>query len=390
MSLINNPTILHAYKLYSPHKGGIQTVIQQLAEGLFAQYPAEVLVSLPDCGKGYHDRINQIDVNRAFSFGSYLSLPIAPLFPIQFWRKAAKVKIVHYHFPMPLVDLAVSLYFPRNTKLIVHWHSDIIEQKKTAKLLSPCIHRCLKRADQIIVTSPNLLNTSSWLASYKDKCTIIPLGIDVEKWNKLTAQDQEQITQLRQQYPNLILSVGRLVAYKGFNVLIEAMRQINAQLIIIGQGVEELKLRKLIVDYGLTDRVHLFKNVPNEQMKYFYHAAKIFAFPSITANEAFGIVQLEAMACGKPIINTNLNTGVPWVARDQQEAITVPAGEVKPLIKAIELLLQQPILMQKLAENAYQRVNEAFTLSKLLDNVSKIYEEVLANNFSSPMLGPKI
>lgn len=376
MTAINIPKILHAYKLYYPHKGGVQTVMKQLAEGLSEHYSSEILVSLPHCGIGSQDVINNIPIKRESSLGTLLSLPIAPFYPIQFWRDASRVNIVHYHFPMPWIDLAVSLNFPKKTKLIVHWHSDIIAQKKTAYLLSPCIHRCLKRADRIIVTSPQMFENSRWLKNYREKCTVIPLGVNVGLWDQLTLSEQDTVTELRKQYPQLILAVGRLVAYKGFNVLIEAMRKIKGHLIIIGRGVEEQNLRKMISNYGLSDRIQLLDDVTQEQLKCFYHAANFFAFPSISENEAFGIVQLEAMACGKAIINTHLSSGVTWVARHEQEAITIPPNQVAPLVKAMQMLLNQNELADKLGKNGYKRVQEEFGLNKLLKSVGDVYGEL--------------
>lgn len=378
MNLPHPLKVLHAYKLYYPHEGGIQTIMQLLASGLQHRCQSDILVSVP-AGLGSNDLSGESCIYRTSSCGTLLSLPIAPTYPLHFWRLASRVNIVDYHFPMPLVDLAVSLYFPRNTRLIIHWHSDIVAQQRTAKIIAPLIHRCLKRANRIIVASPELIRYSHWLQPYQEKCTVVPFGIDISLWNQLSETEQQQVVELRQKYPQLILAVGRLVPYKGFSVLIEAMRQVEGQLIIVGRGPEEQKLKTMIETYGLANRVILLGRAQRNYLKCLYHAAKIFVLPSISANEAFGMVQLEAMAAHKPIINTSLHSGVPWVARDQQEAITVPPHQIEPLQQAINLLLSQPGFAQNLADNAYRRVEAEFTLPLFLEKTYQVYEEVASN-----------
>jgi rhamnosyl/mannosyltransferase len=374
-----NPRILHAYKSYYPDEGGIPTVIKLITEGLQDQAYQEVLSATPGLCKK-KDIVNKVQVHRMPSFGEVLSLPIAPTYPFAFWKKAGQFDIVDYHFPMPWIDVSVACYFPKQTKLVVHWHSDIVRQKRTGQLLGPAIDRCLARADKIIVANEAILPPR--LAQYRDKCAVIPFGIEVNQWQKINPIEQNRIDHYRKQYKNFILGVGRLVPYKGFATLIDAMQNVDAQLVIVGQGPLEEELKNQIQKLNLTDRVHLVGKVNNSELKSLYYAAEIFAFPSITENETFGMVQLEAMACGKAIVNTSLQSGVPAVARHQQEALTVTPGNAQELSQALTTLLTNDELRNKLAANSVARVNSEYTIERFLERMMAVYEELHTNKKS--------
>src|SRR5262249_49867238 len=150
-----------------------------------------------------------------------------------------------YHFPMPWVDIAASIYLPKKTKLVVHWHSEIVKQKKAAKVLSVFIHRCLQRATKIVVADKIYLENSPTLSHYRNKCVVIPLGIAPTDWQTVNSDEKAKIIAYKQQYKVLILAVGRLTSYKGFNVLISAMQYIDGDLILVGQGRLDAELKNL-------------------------------------------------------------------------------------------------------------------------------------------------
>lgn len=369
----NNKRVLQVYKAYSPQEGGIPTIIKYLSEGLIQNSYQEVLCTKKLCSNN-NNIVNGIIVNRITSFGEILSLPISPNFPLSFWKMASQFDIVDYHFPMPWVDLSVACYFPKKTKLIIHWHSDIVRQKMSMKLISPAIKKCLQRADKIIVADESY--TSNWLSPFKNKCLVVPFGIDIPFWSKTNSIEEEKIGLLRSQYRRFILAVGRLVPYKGFSVLIQAMQHVDAELIIVGRGILEFKLKELVRQLDMSHKVHFWGKASDFDSKCLYHAADIFAFSSITENEVFGIVQLEAMACKKPIINTALNTAVSNVARHQIEALTVPPNNVEALHEALNKILQDKMLYNKLSENSFKRVCSNYSMENFLLKTLKIYEDL--------------
>lgn len=370
------PHILHAYKSYYPDEGGIPTIIQLIAEALTSSTHHQVLCTHNKL-VGKTEVIHQVKVRRLASLGHLFSLPITPHYPLALWKLAHQFRILDYHFPMPWVDLAVASYLPKSTKLVIHWHSEIIAQKKLARLLAPMIHRCLQRADSIVVADKAHIDHSSWLSAYQDKCRVIPFGIDISKWQKISFSEEQKIQQLQKQYPSFVLAVGRLVPYKGFATLIDAMQFVDAALIIVGQGPLTTELQQLAAKRQLSHRVHFLGKTNHSDLKCLYHAAKLFALPSVTENEAFGMVQLEAMACGKPIINTALKSGVPHVARHQQEALTVPPYSVELLANAIKQILTTPDLAEKLAANGLQRVVNTYSLDSFLAETLKLYDSLM-------------
>jgi glycosyltransferase involved in cell wall biosynthesis len=171
--------------------------------------------------------------------------------------------------------------------------------------------------------------------------------------------------------------VGRLVPYKGFPVLIEAMRDLDAQLVIIGEGPQRRQLEQQILESGLSDRVVLAGRVDADELRIMLRSANVFAFPSILPSETFGIAQLEAMACGLPVVNTSLPTGVPWVARHEREALTVPPGDSQALAYALRDLLDQPALARQLGEAGKLRARTLFSHEQFAKRIRNLYGRIL-------------
>jgi len=280
---------------------------------------------------------------------------------------------VAYHAPCPLVDLAVACYLPKSVRLVVHWHAEIVHQKNALKIVRPWIERCLERADAIIVATPNHIKYSAFLSRYRHKCVVIPYAIDYQQLSVLTLAEQQKVEELKATYPKLVLAAGRLIPYKGLSVFIEAMQQVDALGLIVGVGPLEASLKQQVHDLGLQDKVIFVGAVSNQQLKCLLHACQVFAFPSVFINEAFGMVQLEAMACGKPIVNTNLQSGVPWVARDGSEALTVPVADATAFATAVQRLLSDEALATKLGAQGARRVQDEFDLPQFLERTKAVY-----------------
>ena len=371
--------VFHVYKVLLDFEGGIPAIIRQISRAKYKQIRSRILVaaSLPSYLSSKEKTNPAIKLHKTFSFGNLASMPIAPLFPFWLWLRARKVDIVDYHYPFPLVDLALFIYFPKKTKLVVHWHADITKQKKLLRLIAPLIKNTLQRADKIIVSSPVLIEKSKFLGKVKHKCEVIPFGI-APHW--FEAPDQALLAQIQNEYPDFILAVGRLVHYKGFEVLIEAMQFIDIPVIIVGEGVELAALTRLAKQYGVSDKVIFTGKISARRLKCYYHACRLFAFPSVTEAEAFGIVQLEAMVCKKPIVNTTLNSAVPWVARHNKEALTIPKYDAQALQRAINQLLNNKELARTMGEAAYQRVINNFSDQQFLAKTYTLYQALKQTN----------
>jgi glycosyltransferase involved in cell wall biosynthesis len=369
--------VAHIFKVFIPEiNGGIPEIMRLLAAGLTRWCRSEVLVSRVR-GPGASEIVEGIEVHRAGALRSVWSMPISPTFPIFVWQTAQRVDVVDYHAPFPLADLAVSLWFPRRTALIVHWHSEIIAQRRMLPVIGPFIRRTLRRADRIVVSTPAMIEQSPFLKPFAGKCVVIPYGIDVDYWKKLDDADLRRIGELRALHPRLILATGRLVAYKGFNVLIEAMRKVDGTLVIVGTGALESDLRAQIAEAGIGDRVNLVGYLERRELKCLLHACRVFTMPSVEESETFGIAQVEAMACGKPIVNTRLLTGVPWVARDGLEAVTVEPSDPDALAEALAHVLDHEEEAVAMGACSLRRAETTFSFGTFLSETLKIFKDTV-------------
>ena len=187
------------------------------------------------------------------------------------------------------------------------------------------MRRTLRRAEAIIVSDAALLNDTPLLQEFAGKCHVVPFGVDVSKYDRPAPRRAD--IEADQRRGRLVLACGRLVPYKGFDVLIRSAVDREFEVWIVGEGRERARLEHLIHSLGVGNRVRLLGSVPDRDLVNLMMVADVFVMPSVTAAETFGLAQLEAMAAGRPIVNTSLNTGVPHVARHGIEAITVPPGD---------------------------------------------------------------
>ena len=373
--------VLQINKLYYPTIGGIETVVQQLAEGLKKRHNYETAILVCNTKmKTETEIIKQVQITRTSSWANILSLPISPTYI----REIAKQKadILHLHEPFPLGDiayLAMGKQRQNNYKrLIVWWHSDIIRQKAFFFIYAPFIRRVLKSADCIIVATPNHITSSQFLPAVRDKCHVVHYGIDVSRFEPKSST-YSLVSDIHKNYGRpLILFVGRLVYYKGLKYLIQAMKEVSqGRLIIVGDGPlkEELRAR---AEQHASGRVSFLPPQNESDLIALYHACDIFVLPSTEYSEQFGIVQLEAMSCGKPVITTDIPTGVTYVNLNNVTGLTVPARDPSALARAINTLAENPALRSRLGEDARKRVFREFTLEGMVDQVAALYEEVLS------------
>lgn len=369
--------VLHAYKVFPPDVvGGITEVIAYIAKGMAPRHESSLLVARSR-GWGRRYTLDTIPVEALFSFGTWLSTPIAPSFPFVLAQRSRQAALVALHQPFPLNDIGVALGLPRETALVVHWHGEIVRQRSLTGLVAPFIRRTLARAQRIIVSQPALVSESPFLAAHGEKCAIIPYGIDVSYWTELDGAQRRRVDELRSRYPRLVMATGRLVPYKGFDVLIEALRHVDATAIIVGEGPLRDDLLRMAQQRGVAERVILAGMLSRDDLKVHLHAAQLFAFPSVSAAEAFGIVQIEAMAVGLSIVNTDLPTGVPHVARHGLEALTVSPNDPAMLAAAIAQLLADRALAQRLGAAGRRRATTDYALQSFVQRIEEVYDEAM-------------
>jgi rhamnosyl/mannosyltransferase len=292
------------------------------------------------------------------------------------WLRRLRPDIVHLHFPNPMGDLTFLLSGWRG-RLVVTYHADIIKQRRLLPLYQPVLNRLFQRVDRIIATSGDYIASSATLSANKAKCTVIPLGIETAPLD-LTDADGPAVCALKREHGDRIIAfVGVLRYYKGLDVLIRAMKDVRGRVLIAGRGEERDRLETLAREIGVADRVVLLGEIDDDRRRQLLHAADVLVLPSIDRCEAFGLSQLEAMACGTPVVSTNLPTGVRFVNRDGETGVIVPPGDQHALAGALTRLLDDEPLRTRLGEAAARRVRETFTAERMVESTRRVYDEVL-------------
>ncbi len=366
--------ILQTNKAYYPKVGGIETTITTLSEGLVKDF--NLIVDVLTCHHNFNlttrnENINGVNIKYLPTYGFLHSLPLSPEYFFSLGKYSGD--ILHIHEPFPLSDLSVlfNKKIKKNfSKIVVSWHSDIIRQKWSLVFYGRYIFRFLEIVDKIIVSNPALIKNSDFLKTFSKKCEVIPIGINLDWAN---SSDKNII---KKDVP-IILSVGRLVYYKGFEYLIEAMKNINgAKLIIVGSGPLKNKLRKQIISNNLTNKVEIIPEVDRETLNSLFKACDLFVLPSIRKSETFGIVQIEAMACGKPVVCTEIGTGTTFINQHGVTGLVVPPEDSKALSNAINTILNDESLRKFLSENAKHRALTEFNDQKMVARVYDLYKSL--------------
>ena len=361
--------VLHIGKFYPPVRGGMETQLQDLCRAVAPSVDVEVIVGHTQM-RTAHEMDGEIRIHRMGTVATVSSASICPAMVSAIRKTTAD--IVHLHAPNPTAAMCY-LASGHPGRLVISHQSDIIRQRVLALAYEPWLRRLMNRAEAIISLSPNYIASSRELSRYRDKCHVIPHGIDPARFE---TPDRQAVAEIKQRYgERFVLAVGRLVYYKGFEYLIRAIAGTGANLIIIGTGPLESELRSVTESLHLSSHVHFLGDVPD--VTPYYHAASIFALPSTARSESFGIVQAEAMACGTPVINTQLDSGVPFVSLDGVTGITVPPADAGSLHRAIQRLLSDDELHRRFSGAARERVRKVFSLDQMASWMLQLYEEVL-------------
>ncbi len=372
--MIDKIRVLQVNKFYHPVTGGVERVVQQIAEGLNGNVDMTVLACQKK-GSGINDKINGVRVIKSGSLGTYFSMPVSFSFMRDFSRLSRNADIVHIHMPFPLADVAMFLSGYKG-KVVLWWHSDIVKQKKLLLLYRPFLEWLLKRADLIVAATQGHIDNSGFISRWKDKCVVIPYGVD--------KYIMELSDQSRPAGPkdNLglcsVLYIGRLVYYKGCDVLLEAFSKVmNARLTIVGEGPLRSSLKKQAEELGVSEKVDFINFLDDRDLAEKLAECDFLVLPSVERSEAFGLVQIEAMAFGKPVINTDLPSGAPMVSLDSITGLTVPPNDPEALAKAIRQIIDEPELRERFGKAAYKRAREEFSMDKMLSSLLTEYKKLM-------------
>lgn len=287
-------------------------------------------------------------------------------------RHAAEYDIIHIHHPDPMAALALRLSGYKG-KVVLHWHSDIVSQRFFLSLYKPLQTWLIRRADRILGTTPVYIASSPYLKEVQDKCGYVPIGIDPIRYDAAHAE----AIRTRYSGKTLLFSLGRLVPYKGFSYLIDAMSLLpdRFHLILGGKGQLKEALEAQIREKDLQHRVNLLTGyIPDETVYALFGAADIFVLPSVMKTEAFGIVQIEAMSCGTPVVATRIpESGVSWVNKEGVSGRNAAPEDARSLADAILAVEAQK---ENYAEGAARRFHECFSKEIIINKIISEYENL--------------
>ncbi len=366
--------ILHFYRTYFPDtQGGLEEAIRQICASTKTLGVESRILTLSQNPEPRVIHFPEADVYRA-----KLDLDIASCSmgreAFQMFRELEQwADIIHYHFPWPFADL-VKLISKSKKPSVLTYHSDIVRQRWLAKLYEPLMRTFLRGITKIVATSPNYVETSPILSSYREKTTAIPIGLNMESYPPVNYQLTKEI--ITKYGENFFLFIGVMRKYKGLHILLEAMKGAPFSVLIAGQGPQQSSLKDLAGQLGLTN-VHFLGHVSNEAKIALLHCCRALVLPSHQRSEAFGVSLLEAAMMGKPLVTSEIGTGTSYVNIHNETGLICIPSNVTALQEALYKIYTDDEMVNRMGDNAKSRFNQLFTATKMGTAYAKLYEDIL-------------
>lgn len=379
--LSHTSKIVHFGKFYAPESGGIEYVTTSLAEKMASCGHTVTVICFARDIPPKREIIRGVLIQRTKIIKQISSQPLGIKYFFQCIKYGMDADLVHLHAPNLLASLC-ALLLPAKTKLLVHWHSDIINKGFIGKLIRPLEWLLLKRANSIVTGSEAYASGSISLLPFLAKTNAVPFGVREpesrkEKQSRLPALIEEKIKDKK-----VILAVGRMVPYKGYDILIDSAQYLpsNVVIVVVGDGPLASELSEKIISCGFSDKVILTGGVDSEELDSLFRRAVIYCMSSTNRAEAFGVVLAEAMSYGLPIVATNIKgSGVPWVNKHGISGMNVPTRDPESLAKACVAILESEKLKTELARGSNQRYLQNFTETTFQKSIMDIYNQLLAS-----------
>ncbi len=316
---------------------------------------------------------NGVTVIRAARAMAFASTPFSPAMVLE--AAALRPEVVNLHMPYPPGDIVVRS-LPGRPALVVTYHSDVVRQQRLLQIYKPLLEATLRSAHRIIATSRPYLLSSRFLRPHVERCRVVPLAVDPQRFATF---DAAEIERLRSEWgAPVVLSVGVLRYYKGLHVLLAALRHVDARLVVVGDGSERKQLEMQARELGVSQRVHFVGRVSDEDLPSYYQSADLFVLASHLRAEAFGIVLLEAMAACLPLVTTEIGTATSEINRHGETGFVVPPNDSEALARALKVLLADQGLREYLGQNGRRRVLRDYTPMLMVERTAAVYREALA------------
>ena len=382
--------VLHIGKYFPPVKGGMERFLEDLiaaqrAAGIeaFALVHQDRRHPLPTGSPWLRD----VPVWREFAFA-----PLAPRFFAEINRAIDDWQPDYLHLHMPNLSALVVLASKRARRLpwVIHWHSDVVssEHSLALRLLYPLYRpferALLERAALVVCTSHAYLETSEPLQPFREKCAVVPLGIDLQRLLPQTRASTASVGWAINKFR--LLAIGRLTYYKGFDTLIRAVAQCpRAELRIVGDGSDRDTLQKLIDQLLVADRIFLEGALNDADCLERYQSAQLFCIPSRERTEAFGLVALEAMAHELPVLASALSgSGLVNVVQSGVTGRLAPVDEPAAWRDAIESLRASPAVLRSMGIAGALRVSTSFAINPVQKNLQLTIDSTLSPDAPRP------
>ena len=355
--------------------GGVERVVQDIAVAGAVDFDVTVLV-VNDRRENVVEQQNGYRVRKLARQGKLLSAPLAFDYIPEFRRLAATADIINIHSPYPPVELAASVTRAA-APLVDTYHFDIVRQRMVAPFYRPLLNATLSRCRRIVVSNPNLAATSFVLQQFRDRVECIPFGVNPDEYI-LSPEEEARAAELRHRFRRpVVLFAGRLVYYKGVEYLVRAAAECDIELVIVGQGPLLVPLSKLARQLSIADRVHFLPHLERRELICHFHACDLFVLPSSARSEAFGLVMLDAMACAKPVVSTELGTGTSWVNQDGKTGSVVPPCDHRALAAAIGRFATDPALRLRAGQAAVERLRTVFTKQSFAASYRALFRSLI-------------
>lgn len=360
------PAVGHVNKFWGRDRGGIEAVLHALVQDQSRRgYGVAVLACRPwrSPARPFPSGV----AGRELAAPVLASMPVRWDFTAALARLQAQSDLLHFHLPFPLAE-AAALRLQKRIPWVVSFHAEVVGRAGWVQRAQRAVsRRFLERADAIVVSAP-ASSHSEGLRPFPERVHIIPFGFD---WTAYAPRPRPV-----RDLPILIF-IGRLVAYKGLDVLLQALADVPARLQIIGEGRERPRLQRLAERLRLNGRVQFLGHLPDAELPNRLAAADIFVLPSCSPAETFGVAQLEAMAAGLPVVNTTLATGTDWVSLDGVTGLTVTPNDHAQLSAALRRLIDDRQFRLACGRRARQRAHELFSIERRGAELSALYTELL-------------
>lgn len=375
--------VLQFGRFWNEQHGGIERHVSLLAHSLATQGVDVVNLVAASGSQGSDESRSGYRLIQTPSLGMAFGVAMSPALLLRALtlHTESAFDIIHLHFPDPLSHLT-SMFLPRNVPRVITWHSDIIRQKRLLALYKPFLGRVAHQADALVAATQAHFDSSTQIPSDipSSRRVVIPYGLDYAslKLDTRTTALRDSLRG-RAQGRGMVFALGRHVYYKGFDVLLAALQHTEAFLILGGDGPLRLQLERQAIAMGVRDRVLFSGRIPEKDLGAYFHACDVFCLPSVEPSEAFGLVQLEAMSCGKPVVCTQLNNGVNVVNVHGQTGFSVPPRDPMALGQCLAHLLKDDLLRRQLGQKA-QSHSEKYSVPTMTASHISLYQHLLSTS----------